>query len=63
LQTMTIEWRQADGRSEYVYGDIAGSKVSAQVGRSTKPGHFMWVMFHEDIRCAIYGGEAGNRWI
>jgi hypothetical protein len=57
---MTITWRRSDGRSEYYYGDIAGSKVTAQIGRSTNAGQYVWTMFHEDIGCAIYGDEAGS---
>ncbi|WFB35099.1 hypothetical protein P3T73_13790 [Kiritimatiellota bacterium B12222] len=57
---MNIAWRMTDGKSEYYYGDIEGSKVSSQIGRSTNQGMYSWAMFHEDIGCAIFGGETDS---
>jgi hypothetical protein len=54
---MTITWRRADGKSEYYYGEIEGSKVTAQIGRSTNAGRYVWTVFHADIGCAIFGDE------
>jgi hypothetical protein len=57
---MNITWRPADGKSDYYYGDIVGSKVTAQIGRSTTAGRYVWTVFHDDIGCAIFGDEAGS---
>jgi len=57
---MKVVWRTSVGRSEYYYGDIAGSKVSSQIGRSTNAGKYVWMMFHEDIKYSIAGEEAGT---
>ena len=52
---MKITWRSESGKSEYHYGDIEGSKVTAQIGRSTNAGQYVWSIFHSDIGCALYG--------
>lgn len=52
---MKITWRRENEKSEYYYGDIHGSKVTAQIGRSTNAGRYVWSMFHTDIGCALYG--------
>jgi hypothetical protein len=57
---MTITWRRADWTSEYYYGEIVGSKVTAQIGRSTNAGHYVWTVFHVDIGCAIFGDESAS---
>jgi hypothetical protein len=54
---MLIDWRRDSGKSEYYYGEIPSSKVTAQIGRSTNAGRYIWTIFHEDIGCAIVGSE------
>jgi hypothetical protein len=57
---MTITWRRADGASDYFFGAIEGSKVTAQIGNSTNAGRYVWSVFHDDIGCAIFGGEEAS---
>ena len=57
---MTITWQRDSGKSEYYYGVIEGSKVTSQIGQSTNVGLYVWTIFHQDIKCAVFGDEEAS---
>lgn len=54
---MSIEWTQTKARYEYYYGST-GTRFSAQIGQSTNVGKYAWMIFHDDFRYCVFGGEA-----
>jgi hypothetical protein len=34
--------------------------VTVQIGKSTNADKYVWVIFHPDIKCAIWGGETNS---
>ena len=54
---LTLAWRQESEKDDYWYG-VTRSRFSAQVGKSTNAGLYMWMICHEDFRSVIHGEEA-----
>jgi hypothetical protein len=54
---ITIEWTQTKDRYEYYYGST-GTCFSAQIGVGTNAGKYVWMIFHDDFRYCVFGGEA-----
>lgn len=55
--SLVLTWAAAPTKYTYWYG-TTGTRFSAQVCNSTGPGRHAWVIFHEDFRGAVWGGEA-----
>ncbi len=51
---MIIEWEKAKRKYDYYYGKT-GSKFSAQIGKSTEKGKFIWTISHDDFKYCIHG--------
>jgi len=54
---MEITWKKSERKYEYYYGNT-DSKFSAQVGCSTTPGEYIWMIFHADSNLCQYGDNA-----
>lgn len=54
---MNIDWLKAKGRDEYHYGST-DTRFSAQIGQSSNVGKYAWMIFHDDFRSCVFGGEA-----
>ena len=54
--SMVLDWRQQSEKDDYWYGDT-GTRFSAQIGKSTNVGLYMWMVFHEDFCYSIHGEE------
>jgi hypothetical protein len=48
-----------DDRDKHYYGSTE-SRFSAQIGLSASEGKFSWMIFHEDFRYGVTGGEVGS---
>jgi hypothetical protein len=57
--SMTLHWRQQSEKNDYWYG-TTGTRFSAQIGKSTNAGLYMWMIFHEDFCYSIYGEEVAS---
>jgi hypothetical protein len=53
---MTLFHVRSDRRDDYHHYST-DRLVTVQIGKSTNPGKYVWMVFHPDIRCAITGGE------
>jgi len=51
---MEITWTKSEEKYEYYYG-TTNSKFSAQIGCSTEPGEYVWMIFHADSNVCQYG--------
>jgi hypothetical protein len=56
---MNIEWAKADRPYEYYYGKTGG-RFSVQIGLSSNPGKYVWSVFHDDFRYAVFGAEVAD---
>ena len=54
--SLKLDWRQQSEKDDYWYGDT-GSRFSAQIGKSTDAGLYMWTIFHDDFCYSIHGEE------
>jgi hypothetical protein len=52
----TLAWRLASEKDDYWHG-VTQTRFSAQIGKSTNTGLYMWMIFHDDFRFAIHGEE------
>lgn len=53
---MALFHQSTDQRNDYHYF-TSDRSVTAQIGKSTNAGQYVWTVYHPDIKCAIWGGE------
>lgn len=52
-----VSWKKDEGKSEYYHG-TTNTKFSAQIGKSTEPNEFVWMIFHEESKICQDGGSS-----
>ena len=57
--SLVLEWLQSSEKDDYWYGTTA-TRFSAQIGKSTNVGLYVWMIFHEDFCYSIHGEEVGS---
>ena len=57
--SLVLEWSQTSARYVYWYG-ATRTRFSAQIGHSTNPGLFVWMIFQTDFRGTVWGGEVAT---